>query len=587
MNSRLLRFAPLFIFAIALALRLVGLRWGLPTSDRWYSYHPDELQTVAAVANLDFFSGDFNPNFFNYPSAFLYATYLVHTIAGGFGWLQEISKTNAMWALPHDIIWCARLVSAVLGALTASVVFLLAREVFGRDENRDHENRDDFDRERHGDFSYENRDDSARNVSALWPIVAGLLCALAPAHVQHSHFATVDIAATFWVALCLWLSCRALNSNSKRDLLLAGLCAGIGAATKYNVVIVLVAPLVAALYIEYSMLRKIKVLSGVFAVAIGGFLLGCPFSVLAPREFWGDGVNTGFAYELLVHPRQGSGDLFAQTGNGWLYHATFNLPFALTAPFAIAAFLGLLLSIEGLIKARKIGIGGGRVVMPILAFSLLYFAAIGTSQVRFMRYTLLLLPTFAIFAALFARAFVEAFQTKSRFTKLSIATILPAFCALGTLNILSPLTQTDARDAAKNDLDAQNFAPPIAVGLADAQNPLWFTTPPLWPQDTPPGSGRNLANVQRNARYDLRPLGIDAAKLESEKPQFFVWSEFQWREGERLNSADVRKLREALKIEYSMRAFHNAVPLELPGRNYVPHDFLYTNPRVEVWTRKE
>ena len=548
---------------------------------------------MAAVANLDVFSGDFNPNFFNYPSAFLYATYFVHTLASGWGWTQEVTRSNAMWALPHDIIWCARLVSATLGALTASVVFLLAREVFGRNS--------------HG---------------AKWAIVAGLLCAFAPAHVQHSHFATVDIAATFWVAMTLWLSCRALNfcsrnidnfddDNSKNEdettdesseetklrlkadakrqrrvLLLAALCAGIGAATKYNAVIVLIAPLVATLYIEYSKLGKVKLLLGVFVVAVLGFLLGCPFSVLAPREFWGDGVNTGFAYELLVHPRQGSGDLFTQTGNGWLYHATFNLPFALTAPFAMAAFLGLLLSVEGIVKTRKIGLGGGRVLVPMVAFSLLYFFALGFSQVRFMRYTLLLLPTFAIFAALFIRAFIEALQTRNRFTKLATGAILPAICATGTLNVLSPLTQTDPRDAAKNYLDAQNVSPPISVGLADAQNPLWFTTPPLWPQDTPPGTGRNLLNVQRNARYELRPIGADAAKLQAERPQNFVWSEFQWREGERLNDANLRKLRAALNIEYSMREFHNAVPLELPGRDYAPHDFLYTNPRVEVWTRK-
>ena len=186
MNFRFFRFAPLFIFILALLVRLVGLRWGLPTSTRWYSYHPDELQTFFAVANLDVFSGDFNPNFFNYPSAFLYATYFVHTLASGWGWTQEVTRSNAMWALPHDIIWCARLVSATLGALTASVVFLLAREVFGRNS--------------HG---------------AKWAIVAGVLCAFAPAHVQHSHFATVDIAATFWVAMTLWLSCRALNFCSR------------------------------------------------------------------------------------------------------------------------------------------------------------------------------------------------------------------------------------------------------------------------------------------------------------------------------------------------------------------------------------
>ena len=586
MNSRFLRFAPLALFLLALAVRIIGLRWGLPNETRWYSYHPDELQTVAAVANLDFFGGDFNPNFFNYPSAFLYATAFAHTVANAFGLTQEITQQNAMWALPHDIIWCARLISATLGALTASVVFLIAREIFP-DSSRQTEadNATSNDQAANGETpNYANS--SWRKSGAKWALMAGLFCALAPAHIQHSHFATVDVAATFWVAMCLWLSCRALNGESRRDLFLAALCAGIGAATKYNAVIVWVAPLVAALYIEYSMLRKMGLSLGVFAVAVCGFLLGCPFSVLAPREFWGDGKNSGFAYELLVHPRQGSGDLFSESGNGWLYHATFNLPFALTAPLAIASFLGLLLTIEGVFKARKTGLGGGRVLVPLLAFSLLYFFALGFSQVRFMRYLLPLIPALAIFAALFVRALVEALQTSNRLAIFAIAAILPAVCAIGSANVLSPFAQTDPRDAALAHLDSQNDAPPISVGLADAQNPLWFTTPALWPQDTPPGSGRTLANVQRNARYDLKPLGIDAAKLRLEKPRYFVWSEFQWRERERLNDANAANLRRALNIEYSKREFHNTAPLALPGRDYVPHDFLYTNPRVEVWNRK-
>jgi 4-amino-4-deoxy-L-arabinose transferase-like glycosyltransferase len=304
-NSRLRRIAPLLaLFALALIVRVLGLSWGLPTAERWYSYHPDERQTVVAVASLDFFNGDFNPNFFNYPSLFLYFAYLAHTIAAGFGLGSNITNATAMWQLPHDILLSARWVSALLGAATVPLTYLIAREWQG------------------------------------WRlgVVAALLVCFAPGHVQHSHFATVDIAATFWVTLSLWLATRALrhensDSGKAKMLLWSGVCAGLAAATKYNGVIILIAPLAAALAIEYS--NKPKLAIGVLLAAIGGFLTGCPYSVLNFAEFWGDGKNNGFAYELLVHPRQGSGDIFVDTGNGWWYHATFNLPFVLTAPLAV------------------------------------------------------------------------------------------------------------------------------------------------------------------------------------------------------------------------------------------------------------
>jgi hypothetical protein len=82
---------PLLLFALALCVRMVGLRWGLPSPERWYSYHPDERQIVASVLSLDFFSGDFNPNFFNYPSLFIYLAYIAHFLASGFGLTHTIT----------------------------------------------------------------------------------------------------------------------------------------------------------------------------------------------------------------------------------------------------------------------------------------------------------------------------------------------------------------------------------------------------------------------------------------------------------------------------------------------------------------
>jgi 4-amino-4-deoxy-L-arabinose transferase-like glycosyltransferase len=81
-------------------------------------------------------------------------------------------------------------------------------------------------------------------------LFAAFLMAFLPGHAQHSHFATVDVPATFFVALALYFAVRALRevnqdfSWHRKQLLIAAGVAGLAAATKYNGGLVLIAPLV-------------------------------------------------------------------------------------------------------------------------------------------------------------------------------------------------------------------------------------------------------------------------------------------------------------------------------------------------------
>ncbi len=670
------------LFVIALMVRIVGINWGLPSPSRWSPYHPDEWQTFTSVAQLDFFNGDFNPNFFNYPSLYLYLAYIAHTLAAGLGWTQPISNANAVWALPHDIILCARVVSAILGALTVPLVFLAAREI------------------------------ASLRVASL----AAILMAFAPGHVQHSHFATVDVPATFFVALSLWLATRALRLRPAHEyscggareykrprawLLWSAFAAGLAAATKYNAVLVWGAPLVAAWLLtrntanatnanveqpgiegtrksnakinekkaakneaaanlkrgELASTRDLStrdsstaarsanaaatstatrprlamLLMRLFVAAIGGFLVGCPFSVLNFGEFWGDGLRggvNGFAYELLVHPRGGSGEIFQHSGNGWLSHLAFNLPFALSAPITILSVLGLAAWLKNrFASARARFVHGSnsaaaksdtnfanasdttknddaarddaRAAWPCAAFTLLYFFALGFSQVRFLRYTLPLLPALCVFAALGARFLAHQATALSPHrmvkTNESIANVASAILGaasgvlvvIATLDVLWPLTHDDPRDQAAAYIRAQaGSATPIAVGLADEAHPLWFFTPPLWPQSAPPGSAISTAQALATApRYKLVFAGLDAKRLQAAKPLWFLINEFQWRDKERLRDADYALFSGALNRDYEAHSFRNRSPFTLPGR-IAPYDFLYTNPEQRIYKRR-
>lgn len=514
---------PLMVFVLALALRLSGLDWGLPTAERWYSYHPDESvrQLVGAVA-LHLMQGDFNPHFFNYPSLAIYATFATHQILSGLGIFASNPPGPYPWEDIRNIILAGRFFTAVCGAATATLVLLLARKL---------------------------------NMGA-WALWAGVVMALVPGHLQHSHFATVDVPATFFVVLCLYLTARA---QSWRGLAVAALVAGLAASTKYNAGLVLVAPLAAVLV--PGLLRNSAQQSGEPASALPGpklvitpllvllsgvgFLLGTPYAVLAFPDFWGDGKANGLAYELLVHPREGSGELFQNTGNGWWYHLAFNLPYLMTWPLALAG-------VAGAWTARK-----DRFLWPLLAFLVVYFVVTGSSEVRFMRYLIPLSPLLVLLAA---------YWVKGRKTPRILGTVLLPCAVYGAACALSPLVSVDPRDRAL-EVIRWSGKQPVIVG-----NP-WFYTPAFQPR------GDNVP-VPEVTSIHWNPAAFDPAT------QVLVISEYEVREALRLrpNGPEFQFLKAVTGKADSFRIFGNHFAAQSPVTPgpYVPHDYLYTFPGTMV-----
>ena len=56
--------------ALLLGLRAAGLWWGLPNSEHYFSYHPDEIFLL--LPSFGFAAGDWNPHFFNYGTLYIY-----------------------------------------------------------------------------------------------------------------------------------------------------------------------------------------------------------------------------------------------------------------------------------------------------------------------------------------------------------------------------------------------------------------------------------------------------------------------------------------------------------------------------------
>ena len=461
------------ILALAIALRVIGLRWGLPNELHSYSYHPDEFLTVGASAKMaGLVDGHrtINPGLYNYPSLYLYLTSLAMMVAGGYGWLGSTA----------NVYLAARVVTVLMSVGAVGATYWAGRVLFG-------------------------------NAAGL---LAALIIAIAPLHVQHSHFATVDVPSTLFVALCLGFSSLILKHGSRRDYILAGVMTGLACGTKYNAVLVIFAPIASHFLSEASHVHNQLPLLGerggvrarrtskgttqhpdlrrrmrpnfhylwlIPACAIAAFIFSTPGSVLYTRQFL-----YGIGYEMQ-HQAAGHGLVFVGTGNGFVYTLTSSLLYGLSPLLLIIA-----------IAAAAYGAAKRDIrVLTILAFALPYYILISSSQVRFARYTLPLFPAIALVIGWLVPELMQLFSWTRRLPVLwrgiwtifvcgalvfclawSVFFNLPfigpaAFAFIGGSHTEVP-NQCD-QDGAARWISA-HFKPGDTVGMIDYP---WYYSPPL------------------------------------------------------------------------------------------------------------
>jgi 4-amino-4-deoxy-L-arabinose transferase-like glycosyltransferase len=460
------------IVALGLWLRLSGLGWSLP--DRRHplaTYHPDELINLNAALSADIPHGKFDIGFYNYGAFYFYLVSLAQTVGRGYGlipatppWPADrppLSPVEEMArAAPEQagLFLAGRLVTALLGTATIAVVFAFGNRLFGKQTG----------------------------------LLAAFLYAIAPLAVLHAHFLTVDVPATFFVALALLWAARLLKSPAWKDCALAGVWAGLAAATKYNAGLVLVAP-VAALFLNRTpgdrAPRRAAPLAVLIAIAAVTFLIACPGPWLNWDAFWnGTYPGSGVRYELFEHARTGHGYLFVSTGPGWLYPLRVSLPYSLGLPL-------LLLALGGFVLACLRRTPQDRV---LLSFLLLYYLLTSLSAVRFARY---MLPLFPVLCVLAARLAMQPSERRPIVAAWRAVGAVVACLTLGwTLILLQPLTGRDPRDKIADDLEK---TAPNGASVAFATTP-WYYSPPLSPLFGAAAPAVRARAAQETTRYQLR-----------------------------------------------------------------------------------
>lgn len=529
------RLLPFFPVLAALALRLWGIGWGLPNAGRHFSYHPDESVVAGAAMGVNPLLLLLDTGFYNYGSlSMLLAGAAIH----GGEWIGLVGPGPQPGIPSAGALLAARLVTALLGAGTCLFLFGAGRLLFCRAAG----------------------------------LLAAAFYALAPLAVQHGHFATVDVPATFFVAGCLHFSARALGEERRpRDLLWAGIWAGLAAATKYNTGLVLLAPLAA-----WAAGTRRPVQAGLTLVgALAGFLAGCPGCLLNPAAF-----RRGLLYEI-DHVRQGHGDVFVGTPPGLIYHASFNLFWGLGLALLLLALAGILAAL-----ARR-----ARADLLLAAYALPYYLLIGLAQVKFARYTLPLFPALLLWAG-------ACLASLRRPVGLTLGGLGAAVALLYSIGFDQAMTGVDPRDAAAAYLRSAALA---SVGFPTGP---WYYHPPLAPgigQPIPPRaqeaaaealSPRLIASVE-----DGKPVEWSVSLLQADPPEAVVLSEFEYADAQRIGKPAARAYLDAVQAGWKSRHDFTrplaalGLPLTsldtsrgLPTQK-LPHDMLYSNPTIVVFTR--
>ncbi len=343
----LYRPALLLLLAVTLALRLWGIKQGLP-----YSYNSDEATHFVPRA-VAFFSHDYNPQYFLNPPAYSYLLHLVFELWFGSGDAVRRAYTTD----PTEVFVVARVVAAVLGTAAVWLTYLSGERLFNRP------------------------------VALLGAAVFGV--AFEP--IFYSHLALNDVPALAPVALSLYGVSGVLRNGSRRDYLIAGIGIGLAAATKYTAGVTIVC-LVAAGVCDGAGGEPVKaarrLMLGV-GCALLAFIAANPYSVLDFSAFHA-GVTTQQALAGGSDPEK----LGTTAASGTAYYFfTFTWGVGWAPSIAALAGAGLL------VVRRRLALAFVLIPAPIA-----YILFMGDQQRYFGRW---LMPIFPLVALLGAYAAVE------------------------------------------------------------------------------------------------------------------------------------------------------------------------------------
>ncbi|MEZ5316038.1 MAG: phospholipid carrier-dependent glycosyltransferase [Vicinamibacterales bacterium] len=225
------------LLLVAAWLRFAGLGQGIP-----FAIGVDEPEILERAVRM-MKTGDFHPDFFDYPTLYIYLQTGVAVLRFMTGAMAGLWATLDQAPSSEFYLW-GRAVTATLGTATVALVFLIGRRI-----------------------------------GLLAASVGALLLAVQPMHVRESHFILTDVPMTFFATLAMLLTLRAFDRATPRAYAWPGVAAGLAAATKYHGGSVLLLPLL-SLLLRRGQPDRLRSAGAAIAGAAAAFLVFAPYTVL-------------------------------------------------------------------------------------------------------------------------------------------------------------------------------------------------------------------------------------------------------------------------------------------------------------------
>jgi len=444
----------IIITLLSFWLRVWGIQFGLP-----FAYHPDEQQYILPAIGV--VSGNFKPLAHYNPALYPYLIGLVYTVTYAglklFNAFPAFFDLSAAWSQSMQpwvtgLIYLARYTSVAAGVFTTLMVYHLGRRAYSR----------------------------ATGIGSA--IIFGLT--FLPA--REAHFAVSDAPVALGVAVTLYFCLKIVERGRWIDYFWTGLALGLSTATKYSAGLLVlplgVAHLLSQRYANWSerlLGLRLVILAGLVAVA--GYLLTSPYTLLEQEEFWAD-----FS-ENLTSAKIGFQGLELDPTGGAIFYLK-GLIWGLGWPLFIIFLAAVIFALW---RRQRVDIV--LVILPLLGFFYMQ-----RQEMYFVRWLTPFLPPMAVLAAetvqqisIFAARRIRAWQDSESDTKVKLRlpvrtlggvhwsllvtfllTLPSTYVALRADYVFSqPDTRTEALDWIRQNI------PPGGNLVAEVLSPPWG--PPL------------------------------------------------------------------------------------------------------------
>ena len=368
-RSGLVVLTLLLMVGLSAYLRLSGITWGMNSGYGHYlNFQPDEYISIRGMLPIKPLAGQLRAPDAYFEGTFNYYLWAVpETIRELFRAGRPMPEENARSDKAKFILLCGRLMTVAFDLATLILLFAVITEMTGR------------------------------HAGALF---GAFLYGIVPMQVIYSHFMRTHVLSNLLLVVVIWLSFKTLQHRRWWLFVTTGLVAGLAAATRYPMGIILTIPCLLFLFqndcTNAPWPRRLRnvigdLLSGPLWLLLSGFvigvLLGEPTLLVDFRK-----VVAEIAFQRSHYgPPPGAQNPF-DLAPVWKY-------FSVLIPYATYPCVWLLLYFSALYVIFRRSFHP--IIIPLWLFVALYSYPMAKSYINtFARQVMILLPVFCIFAGL-------------------------------------------------------------------------------------------------------------------------------------------------------------------------------------------